>query len=1318
MPSINNTVIIRILLTLLLISSNIKGQNKAQNFTSIDGLSHNTVYEILQDKHGFIWMGTESGLSNFDGQNFNTAQGSYRDQLPSHFVNTLEIDKNETIWVGTTKGLRRINQEKEIIENPVRELANKNISDIAVLPNNNLIVTVNGFGLYIINNNNEVIEHWYKDSKTLPLSSNLIETILIDKKTGLLWVGTKDAGIDLINLSNKYVTTFPIGRGINQIPSKVIHSFTQDHDGNIWIGTKKGISKYDSKNKTIYSVHQRAFSNTPIIALHTDSENNIWVGTELNGLWKITPSKNQYLERIDISDRSTTIRCIFEDAQQNLWIGSQRNGIYVLKDQFHTFKLLGKTELQSNIIWGIIVDDNQTIWAGTDGEGITTYNTKYKTSHRYIHIPNDTTSLSDNNIISAFKDSKDRFWFGTYNGGVNLYLPRIDGFQRIGMDQGLLVQDIRSFGEDKNGTIWFGTNRGGLHYYDEDLQKAVSIDRTRTMDIRSICSKGNKLWLGTFDDGGLFNYNIDSKVLQPIKLPVNIEIIFDLLFDQEKDILWIGTYDKGLLAYHYQEKRLEEFKDHKELTSNIIHAIQQDQNGKLWLSSNHGIIEFDYPLKIVNKHSIDVGIQSSDFMDGSKAMTKRGDIYFGGAGGLNYFTPSEIIPQTYSPNIVLTELKVLNEKIIPHQENQILTNSITDTDEIILSYSQNQFSVKYQGIDYKHPETLMYKYYLHGWDKEWNNVGKNNVASFSNLAPGSYTLLIATKVAGGPWSTPYSLSIQIEPPIWRTWWAKFIYVLVFILMIYYWKKFIDNRAKINSQLELQAQQNKLQQENMQVYKDIIHELNTPINQLLMPLENMILDKRNTNSKLKKQLQMLFFNASKMHNILRFILTNKTQDEGELQLEVYQYNLNTFLLNFKESFQLQAQQQSIQIEVKLPEEDVSGWFDLEKIETVLHFLFLSVLQNSSSSDHIMIMLDTEFKELQELCHIDIHLLNTNMHQKHIDLTKRKTSLVGIPMSELYLKKHKGSIQLPQTGNDFIRISFPINKESYSTSEIKMDVEESSALFVNSEIYESTSEQVIKVDQHIAILDDNKDAVTFLSNILSEYHLHTFDNPLDMMGFLSKTPVDIIIIDHTLEGNNGIEVIKKLKKDAKLAIIPTILIASNLTEKTKVSGLKAGADLCISKPFHISILKTHLQNLINSRKYFKNIYRAEVLSESKEVVPLNEDEQLIKKITNLIEEHLADPEFNVQKIQKEMGLSQSSLYKKIKQQTGMSSTEFLRNFRLKYAKKLLEKSNLPISEVMLRVGFLDAKYFRVSFKKKYNVSPSQYRKEYKTQKEENS
>ncbi|MBD0404683.1 DNA-binding response regulator [Flammeovirga sp. EKP202] len=202
--------------------------------------------------------------------------------------------------------------------------------------------------------------------------------------------------------------------------------------------------------------------------------------------------------------------------------------------------------------------------------------------------------------------------------------------------------------------------------------------------------------------------------------------------------------------------------------------------------------------------------------------------------------------------------------------------------------------------------------------------------------------------------------------------------------------------------------------------------------------------------------------------------------------------------------------------------------------------------------------------------------------------------------------------------------------------------------------------------------------------------------------------MLIIDQTLDETSGIEVIKKLKKDAKLAIIPSILVASNLTEKIKVNGLQAGADLCISKPFHISILKTHVQNLISSRLYFKNMYRNEILTETKKVIPLNEDELLIKKITTLIEESISDPEFNVQSIQKEIGMSQSSLYKKIKQQTGKSSTEFLRDIRLKYAAQLLKKSSLPVAEVMLKVGFLDVKYFRTVFKNKFGTTPSQYRK----------
>ncbi|MBD0404682.1 two-component regulator propeller domain-containing protein [Flammeovirga sp. EKP202] len=1024
----------------------IQAQHKVLNYTTIDGLSHNTIYEITQDKNGLIWMGTESGLSNFDGQHFNTTLSTYRDQLPSHFVTCVTKDHTDKLWIGTTKGLRRMNQKLHLLESPIKELENKSISDIKSLVNGQFLVSVNGFGLYIINENYQVSEHWHKASENYPLSSNLIETIFIDKKSGLIWVGTKDAGIDLINLSNHYTTSFPIGIGLNQIPSQRVYNFTQSKNGDVWVGTKKGLCKYDFKQKTISRIDLDVISNTSILSVHVDQEDNLWIGTELNGLWKMKEGKNTVLEPVHISDRNISVRAIYEDHQQNIWIGSQRNGLFLLKSQYHTFQLLNKEQLKSDIVWGILID-GQKVWAGTDGAGITVYNLDNKTTKQYQHQPSDPTSLSDNSILSALKDSKGRYWFGTYDGGVNLYQKDTDSFFRMDQNRGLIVNDVRCFHEDKNGTIWVGTNRGGLHYFDENQEAMISIDATKTMDIRSIASRNNLLWLGTFDDGGIYTYDVIHRQLEKFTLPINIEIIFDLVFDQKEDILWIGTYDKGLLAYHFKEQRLEEFKQHKDLHSNIIHAIQQDLSGKLWLTSNHGIIAFDHQHNIVNQHSIEEGIQPSDYMDRSKAISKDGTIFFGGASGLNFFSPSDITPQTYSPNIIITELNILNERVVPNDKHGVLVESISETDELVLKFNQNQFSIKYQGVDYKHPEALMYKYYLNGWDKEWNNVGKNNVASFSNLAPGEYNLLISTKVTGGPWSTPHVISITISPPIWNTWWAKLIYISILCFAFFIWKRFIDNRAKSKSELSLQVQKAKMHQENIEVYQDIIHELNTPINQLLMPLENMIHDKSNTSIKLKRQLQMLYFNASKIHNILRFILSNKTQEEKDLSLEVYQYNLCTFLQNFQESFQLQIQQRNIKFELKVPEENISGWFDIEKIETVMHFLFLSVIQNDAEGDSIMIILHAFNRDVKKVCQIDIHLLDQGSKSKKINLQKRKTTLIGIPMSKVYLEKHKGLLSLPYQEQDYIQLQFPIDKESYETSEIKMDMEESRIHFIN-------------------------------------------------------------------------------------------------------------------------------------------------------------------------------------------------------------------------------------------------------------------------------
>ncbi|AZQ61405.1 helix-turn-helix domain-containing protein [Flammeovirga pectinis] len=1297
---------------LLLFSSICIGQS-SNNYTTLDGLSHNTVYQIEQDDYGLIWLATESGLSIFDGNNFNLVQPIYRDSLPSHFITSIEIKSPKEVWVGTTKGLRVIDQVHEKIINALPELENKTISHIKKLNDNLTLIGVNNFGIYLIDNQYSIIEHWYLGSSSISLSSNQIEKIGIDKTTGLVWVTNKETGIDLINMTNHYITTFPIGNGVNQVPSKKVYCITQDKENNIWVGTSKGIAKYDAKSKTLFSVHKRAFFNTTILSIHSDSKGDIWIGTELNGLWKISAKTNNQLTRVALHHEITnqSIRSIYEDIQHNIWVGTQRRGVYLLKDQYHTFKLIKKDILSSNIIWGITLDKKNNIWAGTDGQGITKYNLDNKTTKKYIHDGNE-SSLSDNNIISALTTKKGELWFGTYSGGLNKYDTITDKFIHYTIDNGLLKNDVRALAEDNDSTLWVGTNRGGLHFINEKENKAISIDATRTMDIRSITSKDNLVWFGTYGDGGIFTYDKQSNKLLKVKLPFDIEITFDLFFDNNAPILWIGSFDKGLLAYHYKEKRLEEFKIHPSLSTNIIHAIQQDKNGVLWLTTNHGIVAFNYIKNTITKHGIDEGIQQHDFMDGSRAIGKDGTIYFGGAGGLNYFHPKNIKISVLPPQILLTKLEVYNKTIRANDKSKILLKNISDTKSITLDSEEAQFSIAFQGIDYRNHDALQYRYFMKGLDSDWNLVGKNNSANYSNINPGAYQFNVSTKSIGGKWSKPATLEIKVLPPIWATWWAKLLYFCIIILGAWYWKDFTGKRAEIRSKLKLQEEQTNLHKENKEVYEDIINELNTPINQLLMPLENMIHNNTNTSPALRKQLQLLYLNASKMHNIVRFILSNKDRDEQHFKLEVYQYNLSTFLLNFRESFLLQAAQLGVKIDIQLPENDITAWFDIEKIETILHFLFLTVFQNATTSDQLLIVIDVTENNQINYANINLYLIDGEMREKKIDLEMRKTALIGIPMSEWFLKKHKGSLLLPSSTSNRICITIPIDKETYTTDEIKLDAEENGQFYFNNELIadNTSTDKLDKTAHTITLLDDNKDTVAFFSSILSEYNIVAFDNSVELFQYLGKNDTDIILIDNTLNSGSGIDIIKRLKKDAKLAIIPSILIASHLTEKNKVNGLKAGADLCISKPFHISILKTHIQNLINSRQYFKNIYRNEILTETKEVVPVNEDEILIAKITDLIENNMSNPDFKVQSIQDEIGISQSSLYKKIKQQTGMSSSEFLRNFRIKFAAKLLAKSNLPVAEVMMKVGFSDAKYFRTSFKKKYELSPSQYRKEH--------
>ncbi len=868
------------------------------HLTTENGLSNNNVFDILQDKSGFLWFATDDGLNRFDGYDFKIFRHEPENpnSLSDNSVWFLREDKKGKIWIGTKNGwLNRFDPTTEkftrwkIKTDEVRENA---ITCIYEDSQEKIWIGTYRKGLYRLDPVSGKIDHWFnKPDDRNSISNNYISSILEDN-LGNLWIGTY-FGLNKFNpkSSSSFKKFFKINDSNNCISNNIVWFLSQSKgDSNvIWVGTADGLTKLQVNSETFSQVRipnpeklQFGTSTATVIEEFIDGKKILWIDSYA-GLIRYDINKNNFQRfTLDKNDpqslTSNEIHRTFKDRSEVLWLATDKGlNFFSLKStKFNNpfsekIHIVNSYELQKKNIKAITITQDNSIWFGTE-KGL--YYTIDSNGESIVKKYHQSENL---NVWSLTSDASGNLWIGTYGSGLYRLNVKGGSLQNIKMFSERVNTQSVNYNKvvycDKENNIWIGYWGFGLARLDPSSgnykgwwhqpSNPFSISYE---DVWSILQdKEGRMWIGT--DGGGLNLFVDEaggkflRWMAEDSASISSNSIYSICESQhledsnENDvILWLGT-NNGLNKFVVKgsanqnkfpskpKVEITHYSTDDGLSDNTIKSIIEDESGNLWIGTSSGITLLNTRINRFTNFSKADGVIGGDVNLASSARNADGVIFLGGTDGLNYFYPSDINLSSFEPAVLITDFQIFNKSVAIGEESSLKT-SLLNTNEITLAYTQNVFSIQFASIDYTSPKSIQYAYKMEGFDNDWVNSGSRRFVTYTNLNPGEYTFKVKSTNSDGVWNENFSqLKVVITPPWWQTPWAIGLYALIFILGVWGIIKFQQYRTRLQHELKMQEFEahhlREIESMKSRFFANLSHEFRTPLTLIKGPLEQLI-----------------------------------------------------------------------------------------------------------------------------------------------------------------------------------------------------------------------------------------------------------------------------------------------------------------------------------------------------------------------------------------------------------------------------------------------------------------------------------------------
>lgn len=1319
------------------------------SYTMDDGLAANRVYSILQDSCGFMWFGTDDGLSRFDGIKFkNYYLSEYINATTSNSVKKIFIDRRGKMWIGLDSGIVIYDSQTDTFrpfnaKTETGETIQTYVVDMIEDNDGEVWIATNGKGLYRFSPNDEIRLRVYRNipGESNCISQDILMTLQQDSKQNI-WIGTYSEGLCCFDKHKNTFITYKRSNLPDSLSDNSIQKIFEDSHGNLWIGTfqngldlfnpaTRTFTNYQDKgpNNLLYHIHDikeyrpgelfissdngigifkadkgeiiqsdnpnlkiRTGANKFIYSIYIDKEESLWLGSYFDGIKFYSAFQNNF-KYYSCSLSATTqagkvVNVIKEGKDDQYWIGTDDNGIFRFNaktQEIAPFRDAASIGTTYYCIHDLLVDGDK-LYAATYGRGLEVFDLKTGKVESYLYNPEDSTSISSSRVFILYKASNGCIYVGTSNG-ICCYNPEQKNFTRMGSFAGRISAII----EDYHGKIWIGTSISGLYSYNIKTGKTTAYQRSD-------------------------NPNSITK-----------NVITTLAIDNRKR-LWVGTYGQGLCRYNEDSDNFTRY-DHLELPNKIITSIIP-KGDLLWISTNKGLAVYNPDTEYLKTYSKSNGLYNEQFTPRSGVESSDGKLFLGSTGGFCYFFPQDLRENTYNPPVVLTNMTIFGKEVQANIPDSPIQRSIGYTDEIILEYNQSMIGFDFAALSYIAPKENNYQYMLEGLDSGWQfTKGINNHLSYANLPAGEYVLRIKGTNSDKIWSSnEIQLKIKVLPPFLQSQLAYIIYaimlLIILLLTVWYYIKRTEKRQKARMKRLNDEKEKELYNAKIDFFTNIAHEIRTPLSLIIGPLE-YLMKTTSINNVYGEYLSIIEQNYKRLYALVTQLLDFRKVDSGAYKLSYDSYRVKDTIAKVTCIFELSTRQKKISIDISSISEKMTMVTDEEAFTKIISNLLSNALKYAKS--RISVTAAENDSEIIITVTDDGIGITDQEKTKIFDAfyqVKNNSELnklgigIGLHMTRSLIQLMNGKIEAKdrEDGKSGVAISVHFPKQAaVSVAPPMKRVEDTIITEINVEEGEPETvlpDEPIKKQYAVMVVDDNPEILDFLSKILSEeYFVISASSGEEALLILEKNNIDLIISDVMMEEMDGFELCGKIKTDINISHVPVILLTAKTDTESKIKGLESGADAYIEKPFSPFHLKAQLRNLLKKREKQQKAYASTPLSDLHSAVHNKLDKEFMNKCTDIILNNIEDSEFSVSTLAQELGMSRTSVFTKIKGIIGMTPNDFIKITRLKKACRMMVEGEYRVTEIGFLVGFSSSSYFAKCFQKQFGMLPTEFLKKVK-------
>lgn len=1271
-----------------------------------DGLSSSSVNTLYQDRRGDIWIATENGLNRYDGLNVHTYKHNPADphSLAHNIVRSFAEDGQGRLLVGGEFGAQYYDPRTDSFSTLLTDESGTEYTGSV-----NHMHTIDGQSVWL--SGNELLQtcdgpggELCLASLRLPIPTRMTGTLQAGED-GSIWVARHGDGVyrmspnglwshyTLDTFEDMFVTVSNPVDGI---------VYVADHSGNI--------CHFDPEADRFIPDPVAGMDGISILQILNTGDGRILFCTDGHGVRVLDSATGTWsllqADTIPCDPATLNVHSILRDNGGNLWLAAYQQGAIMIPARDVAFHYMGNRSFVANVIGSMPVTSllataDGKLWVGTQGDGLYLLDANRRPLKHY--------RVEDgfpNSIFDLTLDRNGLLWFGSFARGLWRLDPergRLVNSTELNKDD-RAVDLPRSIEPDDSGRLWIGAMGYGLFCYDPVRHRTERVETQNEFinpRVADLLIRGNNLYVGTAK--GIYHLDISASPRSVLHHALPETQIYCLATDG--NMLYAGTID-GLAIIDPATFEASVLTVADGLPDNVIYSIEIGSEGELWIGTSSRLVRYN-PRSRSIRHSDD-DLLVEEFLRKSSTAGPDGCLYFGGTEGVTYFKPSDIYVPSTLPQAKIVSFSVPGRRVQPDKSG-----------DYVLEHTDHACTFNFTTTEFISTTNVRFSYSVDG--KKWTALERGQTSvTLGNLRPGRFTLSVKTNF--GEMSTePDSISVLVRPSWWGSRTAIILYILLLLLLFGGLTLLVMRLIKGRRELARFAREQSIKEDKLRFFQNLSHEIRSPMTLVKAPLQKLV--ESDPDPERQRSYAAIGQNADSVIQLLDQSLVISKAEDGGIKLSFAPVELVQYVSDICDLFRPQTELNRQKLVFRYAcSRDLEVWLDQNYFNKVISNLLSNALRYTPAGGSISVTVSAASGSAA----IEVRNSGKPLDEKKLkdifDLFYQGNDAVsgtgvGLYFAKVVTKLHGGAIQAcnsPEDGGPVFTVTLPLGNAHLSDDQISGEAESGTPDFelpmsLHPVVEEETQDSPGRKKRTLLLVDDNNEIRRWLANELSaDFRVIEAENGKSAYHLALSEQPDILVSDVIMPVMDGFELCEKIRKNPNISSLPIILLTARGLDQDRIEGMEAGADAYMTKPFNMNVLRTTAENLIKNRQRLKVTLAEPKVDESdiREVDIKTPDDRLLDRIVRIINEQLGNPDLTVEQVASEAGISRVHLHRKLKELTGQTSRDFIRNLRLRKAAEMLSEKKYAISELADAVGFQSASSFATAFKDLFGVSPSEY------------